>query len=858
MATRIFLVVHSFNHVLLSWFLFLTVSTTNGAIQIQPISLDTVQIGIISTKPATATSIFTNFEKKDPTQRVGLAEQRVFQFRITYAAAPSRVVISTCNGSSFDTHLVLFNQLPTSENATVIAESANDVTCTENTNRATLIATLQPSEYFFILTGNEDEHGAYQVSLSSEIVNDEDGKLTPWHLDRIDQRKLPLDNRYRVSSNPITITVYLLSTGVDAEHEQLQGRIQEGYDFVRNSNDTQLDCTGQGTHAASLIAGKDHGVVQNAVIIPIRVFDCNNVATVQNIVDAIYWILVHSQRNNLQGQSVITFMFSLPNPEADDIRPAMRQIVRQDVPTVVPAGDNAADACEFFPASEPSVLTVGAVGSADRRPTFSNYGPCVGIYAPGVQVTAAWSTSNSATFSLSGTSQAAAIATGAVVQLLSLNPGISSTIINSIISSVGTSSVVKNVNKNESTNLLYIRTVPNSSASPPPSQAVRILSIIQGTVSSCASEGKEMSLVRRVFAKKTSVSEQDVGAQCQANENLSTSRQASVADILKVTITVRERDAGASFVIIEKALSEEKAATEDQLGFEFEVIEMPWAVDSRGIIYWGAPSFPQTERWSVTAGVTAAIVFVVIFIVSGIVIGLWICRRRIRKLDEIESMEGSADLDRGPVRFNDYDSDDASLRGSRSFRSLKRGLSFRRVDTHTESATQAQERGMNRMSSFLCAGPFRIAKDLVRLQSFGGEAFAGMTPLERSDSTMHRTGSSRRGDGDIERGDGAAGLDSRNKSFRGKSNMHLWRLNTNIGKFNTTKEDENEEQICAEMRMKSVGGEALAIVSHLPSLAEVRTEKTSERNTQKEGESGRETDDTDESQVASVHKAETS
>lgn len=833
-----------------SWLVLSCVYAIDINTQIQPISLNTVQNGLLSSAPTTAEPVFSAFEKKDPAQRIGLAEQRIFQFQITYAAAPSRVVISTCNGSNFDTHLVLFDQLPTSGNIKAIAESANDITCLEDTNRATLIINLEAAQYYFILTGNDNANGTYQVSLMSEIV-DESTASTPWYLDRIDQRKLPLDNRYRVTSNPATITVYLLSTGVNADHEQLQGRVQPGYDFVRNSNETQLDCTGQGTHAASLIAGRDYGVVQNAVIVPLRVFDCDNTATVANIVYAIYWIIVHSQRNNLQSRSVITAMFSLPNSKADDMRPVLNQLVRQNIPTVVPAGDGAADACDFLPASEPSVLTVGAVGRRDVRPTFSNYGPCVDIYAPGVQLTAAWNTANNATFTLSGTSQATAIATGAVVHLLSMNPGISSTTVNSIISSVGTPSVVQNVDKNESANLLYIRSVPNSSTAPPPSQSVNIFSIIRAKVSSCAPDGKELSLLRKVFAEKMAVVEQNVNAQCQANKNSGILRQNNAEDVLKLKTLVRERDAGASFAVLENALSGDKKDTEKDLGFEFEVVEMPWAVDSRGIIYWGAPSFPQTEKWSVTAGVTAAIVFVVVFVASGIGVGLWICRRRIRKLDDIESMEGSADFDRGPARFNDYESDDASIRGSRSFRSLKRGLSFRRVDTHSDAA-QMQERGMNRMSSFLCAGPFRIAKDLVRLQSFGGEAFAGATPLERSDSLVHRTGSSGRGNG--EEGNNGTASDQRNKSFRSRSNVGLWRLNTNIGKFNSAK-DENNEAIVAEMRMKSVGGEAFAMVTHLPSIEEIQPERVSQENTSRDDrETRQERDNSGEVKAAEVPK----
>lgn len=787
-----------------------------SSVQIQPIALDTVQTGVLSTAINVAKPLFTGFSKKDPSQQIGLAEQRIFQFQITYAAAPSHVVISTCNGSQFDTYLALFDELPTSTGATPIAESANDITCGEDTNRATLSVTLLPSIYYFILTGNEDAHGAYQVSLFATITN-ESLDTTPWHLDRIDQRNLPLDNLYTVTSNLNTITVYLLYTGVSSNHEQLRGRIQPGYDFVRNSNDTNFDCTGQGTHAASLICGQHYGGAQNVVIIPLRVFDCDNSATIANIVDAIYWVLVHSQRNNLQTKSIVSLMFSLSASQAGGIAPAMKQLLRQGIPVVVPAGDDASDACNYFPASESSVITIGAVDITDTRPEFSNYGTCVDIYAPGVDLTSAWHTAENATFSLSGTSQAAAVATAVVAQLLSLNPGISSSVAKSIISSVGTPSVVKNVAKNETNSLLYVRSVPNITSSPPPSRFVDVYSRIRAKVLSCAAGGQEISSLRRFLAKNALVAEQDVEVECRIGEYKNIERQIGESRILQLTIRVAERDASGTFSILEKALSEDKAGTEHDLDFSFDVVEMPWAVDSHGVVYWGAPSFPPMKKWSVHAGVIAAGVFIIIFVASGIGVGIWICQRRIRKLDDIESMEGSADFDRGPARFNDFGNDDASLRSSRSFRSLKRGLSFRRMDTHSENATQTQERGMNRMSSFLCAGPFRIAKDLVRLQSFGGEAFAGMTPLERSESMKARSGSSAQEGGGGNQEDGKGGRDQRNKSFRAKGNTGLWRLNTNIGQMQGKKSENQGEEFVAEMRLNSIAGEAFAMLEHMPS-----------------------------------------
>lgn len=781
-----------------------------------PLALNTS----VSGKTATiSNNIFTNFSKRDIFERVGLAEQIVFQFNITFAAADTVIHLSTCKGSNFDTYLVLFRDDPLQlEAPTVIAESANDIRCASSIERASLTTTLSSGTYYVLLTGNAYTSGIYNLSIVATVATT---APLPWVLDRIDQRKKPLDGSYKVSDGAKDIYVYLLDSGVNADHDEFEGRVETGYDFVRNSNESTPDCTGHGTHAAGLIAGRTYGVAKEVRIISLRVFGCNHQANTQSIINAINWILIHSGQRNIQSKSIIVMMFSLPNEQAAIIKSTSRSVVRAQIPTIVPAGDNSNDACNYFPASNKAFLTVGATDKMDRRPEFSNFGSCVDIYAPGVQIPSAWHSSANAIQTGSGTAEAAAIVTGAVALLMSLNDNIRADVVHELVRAVGTPNIVTNVAKNDSARFVYVRTVPKYEGEIPRKGFVYLFTVLRAVITSCAPGAREIRAIRETFSQLMAVEEQFVLTRCVngKNNNVGITRQENTEKSVEIQTQVSERKAALGFTRLERSLVEDSDSTKESLGFSIAVDEMPWAVDSRNVVYWGAPLFPDIPSRSFSIGALIAIIFSILFLCSVIGASIWLIHRRRAKVDEIESMEGSLDYDRGPIRFNDYEDDVSGEKKVRSFRGLKRAVSFRLGSTR-DGAPSGGEHGLNRMSSFVGGGlngggngggdnSRPLMKDMVRVESFGGEAFAAMTQLERTKSMMG-------GGSDSESEESNSMKSWRAASLQGENNWMLSRQNTNM--MGTSSGMGGGDVGHEMMKMQSIGGEAFAMLSSMPSI----------------------------------------
>lgn len=221
-----------------------------------------------------------------------------------------------------------------------------------------------------------------------------------WNLDRIDQNNLPLDDDYVTTSEGSGVTAYVVDTGIDTDHQDFEGRAANVYDATGGSGE---DCNGHGTHIAGIIGGEEYGVAGDVQLRGVRVLDCEGAGTTSDVIAGLDWIAANADR-----PAVANMSFGGNYSQA--LNEAATSLADSGVYVTVAAGNSASDACEQSPASADRVLTVAASDRQDRVASFGNGGPCVEMYAPGVDVRSTWLDGQVAT--LSGTSMAAPHAAG--------------------------------------------------------------------------------------------------------------------------------------------------------------------------------------------------------------------------------------------------------------------------------------------------------------------------------------------------------------------------------------------------------------------------------------------------------------
>jgi len=238
-----------------------------------------------------------------------------------------------------------------------------------------------------------------------------------WGLDRIDQADMPLDTQYHFNHTGAGVHAFIIDSGVRADHVEFSGRLVPGFSSVADGNGT-ADCNGHGTHVAGTVGGTTWGVAKGVRIVPVRVLDCAGTGTWSAVIAGIDWVASSALRPAVANMS-------LGGAVSAAVNAAVANAVARGVTMVVAAGNSNADACTASPASEPTAITVGASTSLDYRASFSNWGSCVDVFAPGAGITSAWNTSSSATNTIGGTSMASPHAAGAAALILQSTPSAS-------------------------------------------------------------------------------------------------------------------------------------------------------------------------------------------------------------------------------------------------------------------------------------------------------------------------------------------------------------------------------------------------------------------------------------------------
>jgi serine protease len=288
-------------------------------------------------------------------------------------------------------------------------------------SRATLLRSYEHALRGFVVRADDAALAKLLADPRVAFV-EEDGVVTlsatqtnaTWGLDRIDQRALPLNTTYNYTTTGTGVRAYVIDSGLLATHSEFSGRVGNGFTAINDGRGTG-DCSGHGTHVAGTLAGTTWGVAKGVTVHPVRVFACGPQGAWSDIIAGIDWV----RANHIKPAVANLSLGGAVNTAADT---AVTNLINAGVTAVIAAGNSNADACTFSPARVANAITVGSTDRNDGRSSFSNFGSCLDLFAPGGGIRSAWWTGNTATNTISGTSMAAPHVAGAAALFLAGSP----------------------------------------------------------------------------------------------------------------------------------------------------------------------------------------------------------------------------------------------------------------------------------------------------------------------------------------------------------------------------------------------------------------------------------------------------
>jgi subtilisin family serine protease len=257
-----------------------------------------------------------------------------------------------------------------------------------------------------------DPRVAYVQADSEVHITDTQANPPSYGLDRLDQRDLPLDNSYTFATTASNVHAYIIDTGIRVTHQTFGGRATFGHNSVDANN---TDCNGHGTHVSGTVGGQQFGVAKGVALVAVKVLNCQGSGTTAQVVDGINWVAQNAIKPAVANMS-------LGGGADTSIDNAVTAAIASGVTFAIASGNENADACNSSPARVTAAITVNASDRDDARASFSNFGTCTDIFAPGVNITSSWNTSDTATNTISGTSMATPHVTGAAALWLATHP----------------------------------------------------------------------------------------------------------------------------------------------------------------------------------------------------------------------------------------------------------------------------------------------------------------------------------------------------------------------------------------------------------------------------------------------------